>query len=102
MGSIFENFVINEKYKKAFNNGDDLSLYFLRDSNGVEIDMVEEINHNQAIFHEIKSSFTFNSNHAKNLSKFQSETLKIKKKVIYNGENHKVKDVVFENWRSLI
>lgn len=102
MGSIFENFVINEKYKKAFNNGDDLSLYFLRDSNGVEIDMVEEINHNQAIFHEIKSSFTFNSNHAKNLSKFQSDAIKVKKKVIYNGEHHKVKDVVYENWNILI
>lgn len=102
VGSVFENFVINEKYKKAYHNGDDLSLYFLRDSNGVEIDIVEDINHQNAIFHEVKSSFTFNSNHAKNLSKFQSDTLKIKKKVIYNGEHHKVKDVVYENWRSLI
>lgn len=54
------------------------------------------------IFHEIQSSFTFNSNHTKNLNKFQSDTIKVKKKVIYNGENHKVKDVVYENWTSLI
>jgi uncharacterized protein len=102
VGSVFENFVVNEKYKKAYHKGEDISLYFLRDSNDVEIDIVEEINHNTVLFHEIKSSATFNTNHAKNLNKFHNDALKIKKKVIYNGETHKVKDVVYENWASLI
>ncbi|MCB0647225.1 MAG: ATP-binding protein [Saprospiraceae bacterium] len=101
-GHVFENFVITEKYKKAFHNGDEISLYFLRDSNGVEVDVVEEMGDDNIMFQEIKSTSTFNSSLAKNLNKFQSKSLNISKKVIYNGENLKVNDVVYEGWKELV
>jgi len=68
-GGLFENLVILEKMKQAYNAGKRPDLYFYRDSNGVEVDLVEHTG--RKLFPtEIKSSATFNPDFCKNLAKF--------------------------------
>ena len=68
-GGLFENLVVLEKMKQSFNAGERPDLYFYRDSNGVEVDMVEHSG--RKLFPtEIKSSATFNPDFCKNLHKF--------------------------------
>ena len=68
-GGLFENLVVLEKMKLSFNAGERPALYFYRDSNGVEVDMVEHSG--RKLFPtEIKSSATFNPDFCKNLAKF--------------------------------
>ncbi|MEI6208864.1 MAG: ATP-binding protein [Desulfuromonadales bacterium] len=56
-GSIFENFIIAELIKSRLNKGERPQMYFWRDSNGNEIDViVEQSNHLMPI--EIKSGKT--------------------------------------------
>lgn len=68
-GGLFENLVILEKMKQSYNAGKRPDLYFYRDSNGVEVDLVEHTG--RKLFPtEIKSSATFNPDFCKNLAKF--------------------------------
>ena len=39
-GAYFETFVINEIYKSYVNSGKEADMYFFRDSNGAEIDLL--------------------------------------------------------------
>ena len=41
-GAIFENFVIAELIKSRLNKGERPQLYFWRDSNGIEVDVIVE------------------------------------------------------------
>ena len=59
-GMLFENLMIVEKLKSAYNHGKLPELYFYRDSNGVEVDLVEYVA-GKLVPTEIKSSATFNS-----------------------------------------
>lgn len=68
-GGLFENLVILEKMKQSYNAGKCPDLYFYRDSNGVEVDLVEHTGR-KLIPTEIKSAATFNPDFCKNLEKF--------------------------------
>ncbi len=57
-GHLFENFVIMETFKNRYNQGKDSNLYFYRDSNGVEVDLLLK-NGNEYSAIEIKSSQTY-------------------------------------------
>jgi predicted AAA+ superfamily ATPase len=87
-GNIFENLLIADIYKRISNTGDDILLYFLKDSNGNEIDLIYE---HQRIINliEIKSSSTFNSEMLKGLlalgKLFQEQ--RINKYLLYNGKD---------------
>lgn len=101
-GHIFENFIIVEKFKKAYHRGDEIELYYLRDSNGVEIDLVED-KQDGLVFYEIKSSRTYNTNFIKNLYKFNDRSINIERKLIYGGDDtYKINDVEILSWRELI
>ena len=65
-GALFENFVINEIAKKFYNAGLRPPLYYWRDSNGHEIDLLIDLG-NQLLPIEIKSSQTFNNRFFKNI-----------------------------------
>lgn len=69
IGSIYENYVIAEFLKNRLNKGSSPDLYFFRDSNGFEIDLILE---HQRVPHpiEIKSSYTYNPDMCKNLRMF--------------------------------
>lgn len=68
-GHLFENLVIVEEMKRAYNSGRTPALSFYRDSNGVEVDLlVEEGRQIRPI--EIKSSATFHSDFTKGILSF--------------------------------
>lgn len=67
-GAIFENMVISELIKYNYNRGVYKQLYFYRDSNGVELDIIFKCGNN-LIGAEIKSSATYNKSFLKNIKK---------------------------------
>ena len=70
-GGLFENLVILEAMKRSLNAGLKPDLYFYRDSNGVEVDLVEQREGNLYPA-EIKSAATFHPDFCKALATFAS------------------------------
>ena len=68
-GGLFENLVILEAMKRSLNDGLKPDLYFYRDSNGVEVDLVEQREGNLYPV-EIKSAATFHPDFCKALATF--------------------------------
>lgn len=85
-GALFENLVVSDLLKKRLFSGKTDELYFWRDSNGVEIDVIEEDNA-QLYAYEIKASETMNSNFFANIKKVKDIAgLKMQNTaVIYGG-----------------
>ena len=87
VGNIFENLVVIECLKERFNQGKVDNLYFYRDSNGNEVDLVFQ-NARSLVPIEIKSSSTFHTrflkgiNHFKNVSKTSEAGY-----LVYNGDH---------------
>lgn len=69
IGSIYENYVISEFLKNRLNKGFSPDLYFFRDSNGFEIDLILEHQREPRPI-EIKSAYTYNPDMCKNLRMF--------------------------------
>ena len=67
-GNLFENMVVTDLRKQRLNAGLDPDLYFLRTSNGVEVDVVAETDRGLGLI-EIKSSSTYRQSMADNLAK---------------------------------
>ena len=87
-GALFENFVVSELLKRRLFAGKSDELYFWRDSNGVEIDVIEEDNLELKAY-EIKASETMNSAFFTNIRKVK-EIAGIKAEntaVIYSGKS---------------
>ncbi|MCH9644991.1 MAG: ATP-binding protein [Gammaproteobacteria bacterium] len=70
-GNIFENLMIMEILKYQYNRGQDANIYFFRDSNQNEVDIVLKI-HDKLIPIEIKSTSTFHHSLLKNVRHFQA------------------------------
>ena len=66
-GALFENFAVSELVKKRIFQGKSDELYFWRDSNGVEIDVIEE-DEMELKAYEIKASETMNTAFFSNIS----------------------------------
>jgi predicted AAA+ superfamily ATPase len=86
-GALFENFVINEICKQYYNRGDRPPIYYWKDSNQNEIDLVIDLG-GQLLPIEIKSARTFSSQFFKTLAWFQDvSSLPISSSyVIYGGD----------------
>ncbi len=86
-GNLFENTVVIDILKQLMNSGLDDSLYFFRDSNGNEVDLLYE-NGRNIIPIEIKSSETFNIDFLKGINYFSKiYNQKFKKSyLIYAGK----------------
>jgi len=70
-GALFENAVVMEAVKRFRNHGVNGSLYFYRDSNGVEVDLVCDLD--GALFPiEVKSSETYTKSFLRGLKSFKS------------------------------
>lgn len=90
VGHIFENLVIIECLKAQLNQGHLPNLYFFRDSNGNEIDLIFKEGRKLKCF-EIKSSFTYHPSMLKSLNKIKQLNPNIKKvSLIYNGSSRKL------------
>lgn len=85
-GHLFENMVIMNFLKDRFNRGINGGLYFYRDSNGNEVDLLVKCAAQYSCF-EIKSSSTFHPDFIKGLRNFQKNypDLIKEKNVIYTG-----------------
>lgn len=86
-GGLFENLVINEFLKTAYNGGEEPNLTFWRDSTGNEVDLLQYIN-GEPHAYEIKSGATFSPDFFKGIAKWAklSEVEAERLSVIYTGE----------------
>ena len=103
-GSLFENLVISEILKSQCHSGKRPSVYYWRESNGVEIDCIIEQGNNEISALEIKGGQTFTKDYMKNLRNFAKyeDGLKINKAIVYAGEQStNIKDVQLIPWRML-
>ncbi len=87
VGNIFENLVVLESAKTRYNQGLAANLYFFRDSNGNEVDLLFKKGR-ELVAIEIKSASTFFHKQLKGLEKFKQVAKQCSQSfLIYNGEN---------------
>ena len=85
LGSIFENLVVIEVLKQRYNSGYDANLYFFRDSNGSEIDLLCKTS-NGLVGIEIKAASTWHGKFAEQLVRFATNNHPLHQSlVVYNG-----------------
>lgn len=87
-GSLFENLCISEMLKLRMNKGLGSDLFYYRDSNMNEIDVVQKTGSGYHLI-EIKSASTFHSSFTKSMHYFEKsiETSISRKTCIYQGES---------------
>ena len=86
-GHLFENFIVGEALKSRYNRGKESNLYFYRDSNGVEVDLLLK-NGSEYTAVEIKSSQTYHPDFEtgiRSLSNLMKERL-ANKIILYAGD----------------
>jgi len=100
-GGLFENMVVVEALKHRLNSGEMPELYFMRDSQGLEADLVFRVNHDALIPIEIKGGMTWNKDFCKNLLKLQKISPKFDNGyVVYAGElTPEVDGIKFVNFK---
>ncbi len=101
-GAVFESYVASEIYKYHYHHGIPDNIYYLRDYQGHEVDVIIERGLSADLV-EVKSAATFQSNYLKGLAYFEKfYTGKVDKVLIYGGEdNYKYKDTLVINWKSI-
>jgi predicted AAA+ superfamily ATPase len=86
LGNLFENMVVMEAVKARYNKGLDANLYFYRDSNHYEIDLMWKKD-GDLFPVEIKSALTWNESFTKNINWFKRNIPTSNKGcVVYGGE----------------
>jgi predicted AAA+ superfamily ATPase len=107
LGNIFENFVVIEALKTRLNLGLEPNLYFFRNSNGLEIDLIL-LEQNKLKLFEIKSGKSLNDEFCRNMknffAKYNEDILSTSTKgtVIYSGETYEsYKDFGFYNFSNI-
>jgi uncharacterized protein len=91
VGSIFENLVISECLKSHSNRGERVDLYFYRDSNGNEIDLLFERGRSLVSL-EVKSAMTFSFDALKGLQRFRNVSGETESYLVYSGEPRELSD----------
>lgn len=87
-GAIFENMVVMEALKARYNSCSEPNLYFYRDNNGVEVDLILEKGIREVELFEIKAAYSISKDFARNLNRFENlhPGYKVGKNIIYSGE----------------
>jgi predicted AAA+ superfamily ATPase len=87
VGNLFENMVVTETLKSMYNSGKKGGLYYFRNQNRLEVDLL--LTRGDGILPmEIKYSANFDSSFAKNIMLFRKLSDKIENGyIIYSGEN---------------
>lgn len=94
VGSLFENLVVLEALKTRYNQGLPANLYFFRDYQGNEIDLLFKAG-NQLTGVEIKAASTWNSSFKKGLLRFTETNAALTRRyVVYSGERMAFSDGV--------
>ena len=102
-GNIFENFVVMEAVKHRMNQGKEGGVFFYRDSNGNEVDiLIKEEGEITAL--EVKSSMTYNKEFEAVLKKLPEwiKTPVRRKAVVYSGDfENNAGDIEIINYKHL-
>lgn len=102
-GALFETWGITEQIKYWRNGGDSQRAMFLRDKNGLEIDMLY-IQANTLHALEFKSGATVSSDWSKTLQRWQARTHEEKwstPTVVYGGHGDQLRNgVQYQGWRT--
>lgn len=85
IGSIFENMVVIEAIKTLLNQGKETKLFFYRDNNQLEVDLLYQKGH-EMIPIEIKSAMTFHPSFRQKLDRICRLMDSSKAYIIYAGE----------------
>lgn len=94
VGGIFENLIVVEALKARANQGKMPKLYFFRDSNGNEIDLLQGSTRELTGI-EIKSASTYNRAFKKGLHHFDAKVHPLARKfIVYNGPEMDFSDEV--------
>ena len=107
IGGLFENFIIMEVKKHLANFANSANLYFFRDSNGNEVDLIIGKG-NKLIPVEIKAGGTFSSDYLKGI-KYWNDLIVTKKEfvkqpgfVVYTGKKtYQTEDFQLMTWDNL-
>ena len=103
-GAIFENFVVMEVIKHRYNRGLLNGVFFYRDSNQNEVDiLLKEEGAITAI--EVKSSMTYHPSFADSITKLSDwiKTPVVKKMIVYTGDfENTASDVHLINYKHLL
>lgn len=92
VGNMFENLVVLEALKTRYNQGLMPNLYFYRDSNGNEIDLLYKSGGEMTGI-EIKSASTYHPSFKKSLLHFGKKASPLSRAyIIYNGEEQSFSD----------
>ncbi|MBK9255888.1 MAG: ATP-binding protein [Saprospiraceae bacterium] len=101
-GIIFENLIIAEKAKFKAHRQKDPDMFFFRDSNGFEVDLIEVIGREEIEMTELKSGKTFKPEFLTNMKKLNLIDPSLKLNLVYDGsENVNLTDYKVLNWRYL-
>ena len=102
-GELFENMVVAEFVKRAYAQGREPNLYFWRDSNNDEVDLLSEQGMTLECY-EIKSAATMHSDHFASLKTF-AKTAQLdadRLHVVYGGEqNIQTSNGDYISWKNL-
>ena len=93
-GSLFENMVVNEITKQKLNHGQNPQLYFYRDQQQHEVDILEEMPNGSLRAYEVKSAMTYRQEFFKQLAyirKALGDKI-IATQVIYDGDQENNQD----------
>ncbi len=85
LGGLFENLVVMEAVKARMNQGLDPDLYFFRDNNQHEVDLIYKRGR-ELIPIEIKSAMTYNNDLIKNVLYFNKINKSPGAYLVYNGD----------------
>ena len=103
-GALFENMIVSEYFKQIYhNNMRQTDLWFWRDSEGNEVDLIKQTPDKTEII-EIKSTLTIVSDLFKGLNYYESleNDIPLAKKLIYSGsENQKRSAGEVISWRNI-
>jgi hypothetical protein len=100
-GSLFENFIIADFYKRIRHSGDSPNIYFYRDSAGYEVDLLTDSPEGLDLY-EIKMGATYNTDFSKNLNYYSKLNESVRKmSVIYSGDNNSVGDIQLISYHKL-
>ena len=98
-GGIFENLVVAEMRKRRLNQGLRGDMYFIRDQNGKEIDLVIEEGRRLHLY-EIKSGMEMTPTFARNIATYQ-EVLGadlLTSSIVYSGSSNRHVDPAYINY----
>ena len=101
-GGLFENMVVSELMKTRCNIGKDQNLYFYRDSNGNEVDVLFQ-HGNRFVPVEIKSAATYISEFLKGLRYLKKNIADLIDEgfIVYSGDTEQaIGDVQLINWKN--